>query len=142
MKPKLSKAAIQLREQLDDAFPDRDRASDGWIGDTRHAARKSDHNPDGEGWVRAIDLDADLFKGGKPAIMSDLADSIRRACKSKTEKRISYIIFDGKIASSILNYKWRVYKGANKHTKHCHVSFKKTADNDGSFFQIPMLGGE
>ncbi len=46
MKVKLSKAAIQLREQIDDSFPDRDRASDGWIGDTRHAARKSDHNPD------------------------------------------------------------------------------------------------
>ncbi len=46
MKAKLSKAASQLREQIDDSFPDRDRTSDGWIGDTRHAARKSDHNPD------------------------------------------------------------------------------------------------
>ncbi len=53
MKPRLSKAAIQLREQFDDSFPDRDRTSDGWIGDTRHAARKSDHNPDEQGWVRA-----------------------------------------------------------------------------------------
>ena len=57
MKPKLSKAAGQLREQIDDSFPDRDRTSDGWIGDTRHAARKSDHNPDEQGWVRAIDID-------------------------------------------------------------------------------------
>ncbi len=42
---KLCKAGIQLREQVDDAFPDRDRTSDGWIGDKRHSARKSDHNP-------------------------------------------------------------------------------------------------
>ncbi len=42
MKPRLSQSAIQLREQIDDAFPDRDRTSDGWIGDTRHAARKSE----------------------------------------------------------------------------------------------------
>ena len=49
MKPQLSKAAKQLREQFDDSFPDRDRTSDGWIGDTRHAARKSDHNPDEQG---------------------------------------------------------------------------------------------
>ncbi len=35
MKPRLSKSAIQLREQIDDAFPGRDRTSDGWIGDTR-----------------------------------------------------------------------------------------------------------
>jgi hypothetical protein len=142
MKPKLSHAAIQFREQCDDSFPDRDRLSDGWIGDTRHATRKSDHNPDEQGWVRAIDLDRDLFKGSKPDIMADLADQVRLACKSKREKRVSYIIFDGRICSSILNWKWRKYTGANKHEKHCHISFKKAADNDRSFFQISMLGGE
>jgi hypothetical protein len=141
MKVKLSKAAVQLREQIDDSFPDRDRASDGWIGDTRHAHRKSDHNPDAEGWVRAIDVDRDLFKGSKPDIMPDLADQLRAACKSKSEKRISYIIFDGRIASPILGWKWRKYKG-NKHDKHMHVSFKKEADNDSTFFNLSMLGGE
>ena len=142
MKPRLSHAAIQLREQIDDSFPDRDRTSDGWIGDTRHAARKSDHNPDGEGWVRALDVDRDLFKGSKPDIMCDLVDQIRRACKDKSEKRISYIIFDGYIYSRILNWKPRKYTGANKHSKHMHVSFKKEAANDGAFFQVSMLGGE
>jgi hypothetical protein len=74
--------------------------------------------------------------------MPDLADQLRVACKSKQEKRISYIIFDGQISSPILNWKFRKYTGANKHTKHMHVSFKKAADNDGAFYQIPMLGGE
>lgn len=142
MKPRLSKAAVQLREQIDDSFPDRDRTSDGWIGDTRHAHRVSDHNPDADGWVRAIDVDRDLFKGSKPDIMPDLADQLCASCKSKTEKRISYIIFDGRIASSKLNWKWRKYTGANKHNHHMHVSFKKEADLLGEFFQIPMLGGE
>jgi hypothetical protein len=140
MKPQLSKAAKQLREQFDDTFPDRDRLSDGWIGDTRHQAKPSDHNPDANGWVRAIDIDRDLYKGGKPDNMGDLVDQIRLACKSKSEKRISYIIFDGRICSPVLNWKWRKYTGANKHTKHAHFSFKKEADNDGAFFQIPMLG--
>ena len=140
MKPQLSKAAKQLREQFDDTFPDRDRTSDGWIGDTRHAARKSDHNPDEQGWVRAIDVDKDLHKGSKPDLMPDLVDQLRLACKAKTEKRISYIIFDGQICSSILNWKWRKYTGANKHKAHAHFSFKKEADNDGAFFQVPMLG--
>jgi hypothetical protein len=140
MKPQLSKAAKQLREQFDDTFPDRDRLSDGWIGDSRHQAKPSDHNPDANGWVRAIDIDRDLYKGGKPDNMGDLVDQIRLACKSKSEKRISYIIFDGRICSPILNWKWRKYTGANKHTKHAHFSFKKEADNDGAFFQIPMLG--
>lgn len=142
MKPQLSKAAVQLREQFDDSFPDRDRTSDGWIGDTRHAARKSDHNPDEQGWVRAIDISRDLSGLVEYDLMPDLVDQLRRAAKSNKEKRISYIIFDEKICSPILNWRWRKYKGINKHTKHCHVSFKKAADNDGAFFQIPMLGGE
>ena len=140
MKPKLSKAASQLREQVDDSFPDRDRTSDGWIGDTRHAARKSDHNPDEQGWVRAIDIDADLSGKAKPQIMPDLADEIRKYAKSDRKKRIAYIIFNGRIASPVLGWKWRKYKGANQHKSHAHISFTKKADDDGAFFQIPMLG--
>ena len=140
MKPKLSKAAAQLREQFDDTYPDRDRLSDGWIGDRKHSARKSDHNPDEQGWVRAIDIDRDLHKGGKPDLMPDLVDQVRLACKARTEKRISYIIFDGRICSPILNWRWRKYTGANKHIKHAHFSFKKEADLLGQFYKVPMLG--
>ncbi len=58
MKPRLSKSVVQLREQADDAYPDRKRHSDGTIGDAKHSTRKSDHNPDPDsGYVRAIDLD-------------------------------------------------------------------------------------
>jgi hypothetical protein len=141
MKPKLCKAGRQLREQIDDAFPDRDRTSDGWIGDTRHAARPSDHNPDANGWVRAIDVDRDLSGKAKPDIMPDLADQIRLAGKSG-EKRIAYVIFDGRIASSRLNWRWRKYTGSNKHNHHCHISFTKKGDEDGSYFNIPLLGGK
>ena len=140
MKPKLSKAAIQLREQFDDTFADRDRTSDGWQGDSRHASRPSDHNPDANGWVRAIDVDRDVSGKSKPDLMPDIADQIRLLCKSKKEKRITYIIFDGRIASSKKSWEWRPYKGSNKHNHHCHISFSQEADNDGSFFQVPMLG--
>ena len=142
MKPRLSKSAIQLREQIDDAFPDRDRASDGWIGDARHAARKSDHNPDAQGWVRAIDIDRDLAgKGRKPDVMPDLVDQIRLLAKSG-DKRISYIIFDGKIASSKKAWRWRPYDGINKHNHHAHVSFTPKGDEDSTWFNIPMIGGK
>jgi hypothetical protein len=140
MKFQLSKAAIQLRNQVDDTYPSRDRTSDGWIGDTRHAARPSDHNPDANGWVRAIDLDRDLCGRAKPDLMPDLADQIRLLCKSKREKRIAYIIFDGRIASSKKAWAWRTYEGSNKHNHHMHISFTKEADLLGEFFQIPMLG--
>jgi hypothetical protein len=143
MKPKLSKAASQLRNQIDDCFSERDRASDGWIADVRHMrAGKSDHIPDAQGWVRAIDIDADLSGKAKPEIMPDLADEIRKYAKSDRKKRIAYIIFNGRIASPILGWKWRKYTGANQHKSHCHISFTKKADDDGAFFQIPMLGGD
>jgi hypothetical protein len=142
MKPILCKAGQQLREQFDDSFPDRDRRSDGWIGDLRHSTRPSDHNPDREtGIVRAIDVDRDVHKSGKPDLMPDIADQIRLAAKAG-EKRIAYIIFAGRIASSRLGWRWRPYKGSNPHNHHLHVSFTKTGDTDSSFFNIPMLGGK
>lgn len=142
MKPILCKAGQQLREQFDDTFADRDRRSDGWIGDLRHSARPSDHNPDPEtGVVRAIDVDRDVHKTGKPDLMPDIADQLRLAAKAG-EKRIAYIIFEGRIASSRMGWRWRKYSGSNPHNKHCHVSFTKQGDADGSFFNIPLLGGK
>ena len=138
MKPKLCKAGQQLREQFDDSFPDRLRSSDGWIGNFAHQNTKSDHNPDESGWVRAIDISRGLSGKAEPDIMPGVADQLRKL--AKRDKRISYIIFDGKIASRILNYRWRKYKGINKHTHHIHISFTKKGDQNGSFFQIPLLG--
>jgi len=138
--PRLCKAGQQLRLQVDDSFPDRDRTSDGWIGDTRHSTRPSDHNPDAAGIVRAVDIDRDLSGKAKADLMPYLADQIR-LCARRGDKRISYIIFDGKIASVRSLWRWRPYKGINAHVKHCHVSFTKKGDTDGSFFNIPMIGG-
>ena len=140
MTPKLCKAGQQLRLQVDDSFGDRDRASDGWVGDLRHASRPSDHNPDAEGIVRAIDIDRDLSGKAKPDLMPDLADQIR-LCARAGDKRISYVIFDGRIASSKKSWAWRPYDGSNKHNHHCHISFTKKGDADGSFFNVPMIGG-
>lgn len=140
MKPWLSKAAVQLREQIDDAYQDRSRKSDGWAADLRHQLRgKSDHIPDGKtGVVRAIDVDARLSddKGAS----AYLADQIRQYAKSNG--RISYVIHLGKIASPILNYKWRVYRGYNPHNHHIHISFRKNQDNNSEFFDIPLIGGK
>ena len=138
LKPKLSKSVIQFREQADDAYPDRDRSSDGTLGDARHSATKSDHNPDAiTGHVRAFDLDASL--DGKDATAHYLADQIRVA--AKRDKRIAYVIFNKRIASKRSLWRWVAYKGVNPHTKHIHISFTKAGDEDSSFFQIPLLGG-
>lgn len=136
---KLCKAGQQLREQIDDAFPDRDRRSDGSVASPQHKAHspKSDHNPDAAGIVRALDIDADL-RSDKSATY-DLADQLRLLARS--DKRISYIIFNGKIASWKFNYVWRPYKGINPHKKHIHISFTKLGDTDGGMFYIPILTG-
>jgi hypothetical protein len=141
MNPKLCKAGQQLRLQVDDSYPDRDRTSDGWIGDVRHSARSSDHNPDAAGIVRAIDIDRDLSGKAKPDLMPDLADQIRLFAKRDKSKRVSYIIFAGRIASPRMGWRWRKYSGINAHNAHLHCSFTKKGDTDGSFFNIPMIGG-
>ena len=137
MKPRLSKAASQLRLQVDDSFADRDRTSDGWVGDTRHNRVVSDHNPDAEGWVRAIDIDSNLDARKGTSVY--LADQLR--AYGKSSGRISYIIHMGKISSRKSFWRWVKYSGINSHTHHIHVSFEKSADENRSFFEIPMLGG-
>ena len=140
MKPWLSEAAETLRDAVNTWYPDRRTTTDGWIGDARHARRgnTSDHNPDIDGCVRAIDIDARLDSSEGLSIY--LADQIREC--AKTDKRISYVIHNGKIASKILGYRWRTYKGYNKHIKHIHISFTKAGDKDGRPFDIPLLGGK
>ena len=141
MKPHLCKAGVQLRNQVDDCYGERDRRSDGWIGDSKHSSTKSDHNPAlPNNVVRAIDIDADLSSHKSESIY--LADQIRLFAKREKPKRIAYVIHNGKIASPILNWKWRKYSGINPHHSHIHISFTPKGDNDGSFFEIPMLGGK
>ncbi len=140
MTPKLCKAGQQLRLQVDDAFGNRQRSSDGWLGDTRHSSRTSDHNPDANGIVRAIDISRNLSGAKEPDLMPDLADQIR-FCAKRGDQRIAYVIFNNKICSRKSLWRWVAYKGINPHVKHCHVSFTKKGDTDGSFFNIPMIGG-
>jgi hypothetical protein len=130
---KLCKAGQQLREQIDDDYPDRDRKSDGWIADSRHVAKgTSDHIPR-DGIVRALDIDANL--NAHPEETYALVEKIRKAAK-RGDKRIKYIIYDGKIMSPIFNWKRRKYTGSNPHRSHFHISFTTLGDNDGKWFDL------
>jgi hypothetical protein len=131
---RLCKAGQQLREQIDDDYPDRDRRSDGVAADARHYATNpsSDHIPR-NGIVRAIDIDANL--NAHPEETYALVEKIRK-CAKRGDKRIKYIIYDGKIMSPILGWKRRKYKGANPHRSHFHISFTTLGDNDGKWFDL------
>ena len=138
MKPWLCAAGVELRDAITTWYPDRRTTSDGWLGDARHSATKSDHNPDADGCVRAIDIDSRLDSSAQLSIY--LADQIR-IC-AKTDKRISYVIHNGFIASKRFGFKWRRYRGINPHKRHIHISFTKAGDKDGKPFDIPLLGGK
>ena len=132
---RLCAAGLALRDQVNRAFPDRDRRSDGTIGDTSHSSRVSDHNPDGKGWVRALDIDADLARDRKAAFV--LANQLR--ILARRDRRLKYIIFAGKYASRRTLWRWVKYRGINPHKTHVHVSFTKKGDKNGKPFKVAIL---
>jgi hypothetical protein len=60
---RVSKRLEKLRAQVNAAAPGRSKASEGTKGDDAHAARRSDHNPDSKGIVRALDITHDPKNG-------------------------------------------------------------------------------
>jgi hypothetical protein len=118
----LAPALETLRDETDAAYPDRDKASDGWIGDASHQTRTSDHDPDWgstpPGVVRAIDVDSD----GAPGVTTPLVTDLLRATIG--DPRVWYVIWNGKIYSRTHGWEARVYTGANPHDHHVHVSLQ------------------
>ena len=108
------------KQALKDAtarWPNRKRASDGIMGDTKHKMRKSDHN-DGN----AFDLTHDPANGVDCNVLS------RQVIN---DARVTYIIWNHQIYNrSRAAEGWRSYKGANPHTKHMHVSIRASSRND------------
>ena len=127
MKWYLSAHAEDLRNWVNRQYPNRDKTSDGSVGDQAHATRASDHNPDPTstppGCVRAIDIDADLKPGAKDrSEAARLAETLRDQAKRRV-RPIAYIIYNGRIASAKSLWRWRPYTGLNPHKAHIHVSF-------------------
>lgn len=120
---RLAKSLITLIDEVDAKYPDRDRSNDGTIGDTSHQARRSDHNPDSEGVVRALDITHDPAHG---------VDTYRLAENLRTgrDPRIKYVISNRKIfgdegyasRNGVSAWTWGAYNGTNPHDMHVHVS--------------------
>lgn len=110
--------------------PDRDRASDGSIGDAAHQAEVSDHNPDEVGSVpihdadkinevHAIDVDNNL-RGD--VTMETAVQFLLGRCRSGAEKRLRYVIYNRRIWSASSGWVQKAYTGASAHTEHAHFS--------------------
>ncbi len=112
---RLAESLKKLREQINAAYPNRDKSSDGSIGDTSHSARKSDHNPNAAGVVCAIDIDEDLTP------TNTVAGIVAQLQISK-DPRIKYIIYEGRITVKGDITRWKPYTGVNPHRHHAHIS--------------------
>lgn len=113
---RLAKSLDVLRSQINTRWPGRKKDWDGTIGDTAHSARTSDHNPNDEGIVCALDITNDPAGG---PVSHQLAETLRLS----KDPRIKYIISDRRICSSVVQpWVWRPYNGANPHDHHVHVS--------------------
>ena len=119
-------ASLTLVAEINRRWPDRDRASDGTLGDAAHATRTSDHNPwvtvAGTGVVRARDVTA------RGVDMPSLMEHLRRLGAAGDPRLAGggYLISDGRI--TLPDFRgWAKYLGSNPHTKHGHVSFSRNA---------------
>ncbi|HLL74829.1 MAG TPA: hypothetical protein VK421_06155 [Pyrinomonadaceae bacterium] len=111
----LAKSLETLRKQINDAFPNRSKASDGTVGDLRHQASASDHNPNPAGVVTAMDITHDPAKGVD-------CHKLAAALQASKDTRIKYLIFDGRITQKGNPQAWKKYTGKNAHKQHLHVS--------------------
>ena len=106
----LAPSLAQLRREINTRWPNRDKTSDGTIGDAAHSARASDHNPNSRGSVNAIDIDEDgIDAWGLVALL--IADP-----------RVYYVIYEGRIWQRKHGFVPRPYTGINAHRQHIHVS--------------------
>lgn len=125
----LNPALTRLRNEVNAAYPRRDKDSDGWIGDRAHQSRASAHNPDPDGSVDAFDMDCELNGPGRP-YKAAVAHVI-----SQFEKHpaASYWIYNDQISLRSEGWRARSYAYAgpvrNRHTKHVHLETREGHEN-------------
>lgn len=118
---RVARSLETLRAEINAAAPKRSTAADGSIGDTAHSSRKSDHNPNSAGVVRARDFTHDPANG---CDAGKIAEAVRQL-GIKGHPALgpgAYVIWQGRIASDTYGWAWRPYSGSNPHNHHCHVS--------------------
>lgn len=127
--PYLAPSLARLRTAINLRWPDRDHSSDGWIGDTAHQARVSDHNPAPSGVVRALDVDKDGVH-----IPTVLAAAMLHTW-------VRYVIHDRRIFHIDNDFAPKRYTGTNPHTEHIHVSLEHAVAAETSRIAWPPIDG-
>lgn len=118
---RLAKSLETLRSQVNAAYPNRSKASDGTIGDAAHAASASDHNPNPNGVVTALDLTHDPANGFD-------AHALAEHLRTHRHPSLRYVISNARIAGAWTNWGWQPSSG---HTQHVHISVGNHGVADG-----------
>lgn len=117
---RLANSLIVLRNEVNQMFPGRSKASDGAIGDARHQGEWfSDHNPNTRGVVCALDLTQDAAHG---ADMGPLTEYLR----THRPPALKYMIYNRRICSAKTGWAWAPYSGSSAHLEHAHFSVGPT----------------
>lgn len=130
-----------LRDEINELAPDREKYTDGSVGDSSHSGSSSDHNPDETGItpnedaddineVHAIDVDKDLRKAGWS--MSRVTEIIVTRHRTGQDNRLQNVIWNRRIASRSWGWTWRSYGGPNAHTEHAHFSARYGSGTTGN----------
>jgi hypothetical protein len=134
---RLAPCLVKLVEEMEERAPGRNTASDGSIGDLAHSSRTSDHNPDENGWVKALDISDDPgnLQAGMIYDRDDFdPDVFGEMLRLRRDRRVSYYISDDRIfdTDGANAWQWREYEGTNEHRSHAHLSVKAAFVNDTS----------
>lgn len=118
---KLAPALTTLFAEINKKWPNRDKSTDGTIGDAAHSSRDSEHNPNDDphdsvpdGLVTAGDIDKDGINVN--LLLNTLIG----------DDRVWYVIHNRTIWSRTYGWKARAYTGSNPHIGHIHVSLTQS----------------
>lgn len=128
---RLATAIKTLQAEVNAAHPDRPKQADGTIGDARHQAEVSDHNPVAPhpGVVTAWDITTAPFTIA-------LAEKLRQMGRAGDE-RVKYVIYRGRITSAEHGWEWVPYSGYSQHYDHIHLS---VADSPSQYDRTDRWG--
>ncbi len=118
---RLANSLVKLRDQVDAAYPNRAKASDGSIGDAAHQRVPSDHNPNAAGVVTALDITHSPQTGFD-------AHALANRLQSTRHPDLKYIISNRRIAGDWTGWGWAGYNGSDPHTNHIHISVGRGDD--------------
>ncbi|MET0416555.1 MAG: hypothetical protein ABW022_11100 [Actinoplanes sp.] len=136
-----------LRDEFNKLNPNRDKASDGSIGDSNHTSSSDhtpdedsrvlrDHDADSKNEVHARDIDkTGPWPGGETfhQIVMRILDGERKKWRDPNDKcRLSYVIWAGKIYDKDNDFQPETYGGLNGHYEHGHFSarYETSCEND------------